>query len=336
MSFRTNLEYPLTSEYFIPNSTNDLRSNLLVFIPGNPGLIDYYTTYLDLLSKSYPRFDILAISHAGFQTSGDFVRAGGQGETKFYNLDYQVNHKYHILREKILAGHTEVYFLCHSVGGYITQRVIKRLLEDDAVKKVIKIRFVGLICPTIVDIAKSNSGVAFMRLFKMLPIVTAALSFLKLLNWILTESLARFIIRKFIISRPVLSDPKLIESWKNSVDATFKIYQSPRIVFQALTLAKEELSTIHRDDALNDWFFKELSQSHGTIIWSFFAHEDYWVHNNTRDYILARYHDHDSPHVFFEIGSATNAQNHAITHSFCIDQSVEFAQITDKALRLVN
>lgn len=336
MSFQTNSNHPLTSEYSIPSSTNGPTTKLLAFIPGNPGLIDYYITYLGLLAETYPDFDILAISHAGFQTSEDFVGAGKQEEREFFDLEYQINHKYHILKEKILAGHTEVYFLCHSVGGYITQRVIKRLLADENVKSMVKIRFVGLICPTIVDIAKSNSGIAFVRLFSLLPVVTAALWFLKLLNWILPDSAARFLIRHLIIARPVLEDPKLTESWNNSVDATFKIYQSPRIVHQALTLAKEELLVIHRDDVLNDWFFKELPDAHGTILWSFFAHEDYWVHDNTRDYILARYHNHRDSRVYFEVGSATNEHSHAITHSFCIDQSVEFAQITQKALGLAD
>lgn len=336
MSFKTNSNHPLTSEYYISSSSKIDSSKLLVFIPGNPGLIDYYVTYLGLLAESYPDFNILAISHAGFQTSDDFVKDGNLEECKFFGLDYQIDHKYLILKEQILAGNTELYFLCHSVGGYITQRVVKRLLQDKEIEPIVKIHFIGLICPTIVDLAKSHSGIAFGRLFSILPVVTAALWLLKILNWILPQSVARSIIRNFIIARPVLDSPQLVESWNNSVEATFKIYQSPRIVYQALTLAKEELSTIHRDDELNDWFFKELPASHGTIVWSFFAFKDHWVHDNTRDYILSRYYAHDNSRVYFEVGNATNEHSHAITHSFCIDQSVEFAQITQKALGLAH
>lgn len=336
MSFNTNPALPLTSEYFIPSSGKAHTKKLLAFIPGNPGLIDYYTTYLGLLADRYPDFDILAVSHAGFQTSDNFVEAGRLEECNFFGLEYQVDHKYRILKERILAGHTELYLLCHSVGGYITQRVVKKLLDDEEVSSVVKIRFIGLICPTIVDLAKSHSGVAFGRLFSILPVVTAALWLIKILHWILPQPTARSIIRNFIIARPVLDGPKLVESWNNSVEATFKIYQSPRIVRQALTLAQEELSTIHKDDSFNDWFFKELPSSHGTILWSFFAFKDHWVHDNTRDYILSRYHDHDNSRVYFEVGDDSNENSYAITHSFCIDQSVEFAQITEKALGLAD
>lgn len=308
------------------------NSPLLVFIPGNPGLIDYYITYLDIIAERHPEFDILAISHAGYQTSGDYLTDGNTGDQTYYDLDYQVAHKVNILKEQILNGHTDLYFLCHSVGGYITQRVIRRLLKDKEVKDLVNVRFIGLICPTIVDIAKSQSGIYFTRLFSLLPLVQVCVLLITVLQWILPAAWARSIIRKFIIARPRLTDGKLKESWENSLDATFKIYLSKRIIRQTLTLAKEELEVIHRDDEYNDWFFLDLPQSHGTKIWSFFAILDYWVHDNTRDYILSRYHDLENELVHFQVGDLDNDEVKAITHSFCIDQSVEFAEITSNVL----
>ena len=331
MSVTTNKDYPLTSEYFLA-SKNGPSPKLLAFIPGNPGLIDYYVTYLELLAESNPDFNILAVSHAGYQTSDDFVAAGKLEKQPYFNLEYQINHKYEILRKQILRGHTELYILCHSMGAYVTQRVVKMLLNDEEVSKVVKIKFIGLICPTIVDIAKSRSGVAFSRLFNYLPLVTVAVWFISLLHFILPDLTAELIIRKFVISHPVLRDSKLMESRHNSIEATLKIYKSKRIVRQALNLAEEELLVIHRDDTLNDWFFRDLPETHGTVIWSFFAYKDHWVHDNTRDYILTRYHGPKSALVHFEVGNTNNENCPAITHSFCIDQSVEFAEITCKAL----
>ncbi|GEQ70258.1 hypothetical protein JCM33374_g3934 [Metschnikowia sp. JCM 33374] len=331
MTLRTNIEHPLTSEYHVPSNSKDNR--LLVFIPGNPGLIDYYTTYLDLIQQEFPNMGILALSHAGFQTSDDYVNDGLSRDFEFYNLDYQVAHKCRIIKEHIMAGNSKLVFLCHSVGGYITQRVISRLLSDEDVKDVIEIEFVGLVCPTIVDIAKSDSGVLFTKLFTYLPIIQMAVCFLTMLQWILPDSLARTIISKFIIARPVTDDEKSMESWKNAIDATFKIYKSKRIARQALTLAREELQVIHRDDGMNDWFFEEIPKTHNIQIWCFFAESDYWVHDNTRDYILSRYHDQKNKLVSFEIGESSTEHTRAITHSFCIDQSVEFAKITCQALR---
>lgn len=333
MAIRTNEKHPLTSEYHVHAKTQDLESPLLVFIPGNPGLIDYYTTYLDLISAEYPKYDILAIGHAGFQTSDDFVAAAMAHDFTFFDLEYQVNHKCRIIKQHVLAGHTNLSFLCHSVGGYITQRVVARLLEDDDVKHKITISFVGLICPTIVDIAKLDSGVFFTKLFTYLPLIQLAVWFLTFLQTVLPDSLVRKIIAKFIVARPDSKDVKLMESWENALNATFKIYKSKRIARQALTLAREELQVIHRDDVINDWFFDHLPKTRKTRVWCFFAESDYWVHDNTRDYILGRYHDQENKYVRFQVGEPSNEHSQAITHAFCIDQSVEFAKITCEALR---
>lgn len=305
---------------------------LLVFIPGNPGLIDYYTTYLDLIAKQHRQYEVLAISHAGYQTSGDFERIH---DPNVYDLDYQISHKCRVIRDHILATRgqqkVEVSFLCHSMGAFIMQRVAKRLVYDVEYNQFVKIDFVGLICPTLVDIAKSLLGQYFTRLFNFLPLVHVSVYFIIFLQWVLPNWLAETIIRKFIIARPVLADKDLTESWNNAVTATLKIYKSTKIVRQTIVMAKEELNKIHRDDDFNDWFFNELPAT-GAKIWTFFAPFDYWVHDNSRDYILTRYHDALNESVRFVIGDSDSAEKKAINHSFCIDQSVEFAEITCSAL----
>lgn len=332
LAIYTNPSYPLTSEYWIDSEVPGPSSRLLVFIPGNPGLIDYYVTYMHLISEKHPQYDVLAIGHAGYQTSGDYVKAGKSNSHDFYNLEYQVDHKVQILKKRILEGHHQLSFVCHSVGGYITQRVVKRLLLDEELKGLVKIEFVGFICPTIVDIAKSQSGVLFTRLFNVLPIVHLAVFFVAFLQLILRDSWAKAIIRSCAIDKPLREDKMLLVAYNNAVNATFKIYKSPRIVHQALSLAREELNVIHRDDELNDWFFREIPDTLGVKIWCFFAFRDYWVHDNTRDYILGRYHNLEDDNVVFQIGDGDKEGFKSIGHSFCVDQTVEFAQVTLQAL----
>lgn len=336
LAIYTNKDHPLTSEYWIKSKSAKPSSRLLVFIPGNPGLIDYYVSYMNIVSEKYPNYDILIVGHAGYQTSDNYVQAGNGNHPEFYTLDYQVEHKVQILKKRILEGHHTLSFMCHSVGSYITQRVIKRLLQDDEVKNVIKIEFVGFICPTIVDIAKSESGVLFTKLFNMIPVVSFAVWFIVFLQCILRDSWAKAIIRKFAIDKPKSSDMRLKEAHENAVNATFKIYKSRRIVRQALSLAREELNVIHRDDKLNDWFFEVLPKSFDVKIWCFFAFSDYWVHDNTRDYILSRYHNQENERVVFQIGDDHKIDQKSIGHSFCVDQTVEFASITLKALEDIN
>lgn len=334
MSLYTLLEFPLTSVFHKEATQKSANLPLLVFIPGNPGLIDYYVTYLSIIAEKYPKYDILAISHAGYQTSDDFIAAGKDPKEKdYYDLEYQVEHKVAILKKHLSSRKekTDVSFLCHSMGSFIVQRVVKAIVDDPELSKRVNVKFTGLICPTIVDIAKSLLGVMFTRLFSYLPLVYIALFFCAFLRAVLPVSWVKYIIKTHIIAQPVLKDAVLLEAWKNSIEATYKILQSSRIVVQTLTMAQEELRLIRRDDEINDWFFQELPKL-GTRIWSFFAAHDYWVHESSRDYILTRYHDIENRNVQFEIGKETSETSKAIDHSFCIDQSVEFAEVTCLAL----
>lgn len=330
----TNENYPLTSEYWIDANPSLPSAPLLVFIPGNPGLIDYYVTYINAISKKYPQYDILVIGHAGYQTSGDYVKDGAQpGHPEFYNLEYQIQHKVDILKKHVLEGHIKLSFMCHSVGCYVTQRVIQCLLGDKEISDKIHVEFVGFICPTIVDIAKSDSGVLFTKLFNILPVISIAVFFVRFLQLLLPDSWARAIIKNYAIDSPALCDDILKEAHVNAIDATFKIYKSPRIVRQALLLAREELNVIHRDDEFNNWFFEKFPETTGAKIWCFFAHSDYWVHDNTRDYILGRYHDLENMRVRFQVGDSDQKETKAIGHSFCVDQTAEFVEVTLAVLK---
>lgn len=90
-------------------------------------------------------------------------------------------------------------------------------------------------------------------------------------------------------------------------------------------MAIEEMDMILDDAELNNWFFNQLSNQ-GTKIWTYFAFEDYWIHDNTRAYILTQFHDDSNHNLSFQLGAVDDG----ITHSFCVDQSVEFSHITLK------
>lgn len=303
-------------------------NRLLVFIPGNPGLIDFYTTYLDLVQQLYPSLELLAISQAGFDTTGDYL---SKHEWHYYDLEFQINHKFEVIRDFVGDRNVELVFLSHLMGSYLTQRVVKKLLEDEELSKRVSIKFIGLICPTIVDIAQSELGQIFTKLFAYLPIVQIAVVFATLLRWLLPTAVIHAIIDNLVIARPQLKTAPAVESWENSKLATYKIIQSDFIIKQALTLASEELTVIFKHEELNEWFF-DLTVTKGIHIWAFFANKDHWVHDSTRDYILANYHDAGNHRLNFEVGNVDSEGLHAITHSFCVDQSVEFAAITSKAL----
>ena len=301
---------------------------LLVLIPGNPGLVDFYITYLNLIQKRNPNLEILCISHAGFKSDGNII--DDDSVFTYYNLEFQIEHKIDILKYFILNENrnTELYFLSHSVGSYINQRVVHRLLNNSELQNKMDIKFLGLICPTIIDIGRSNSGQIITKMFAYLPIIQIAIYLSVLINSLFPESFVKFVVKNVVIDKSSSTREESQESIENSTIGALKIFRSKNIIKQALNLAKEEMKTILKDDEFNDWFFKGLPSQYDIRIWAYFAHTDHWVHDTTKDYILARYHSDSNKKLSFEIGDIEDS----ITHSFCVNESIEFSQITSEKL----
>lgn len=301
---------------------------LLVLIPGNPGLVDFYITYLNLIQERYPNLEILCISHAGFKSGVSTIDY--DSTFTYYNLEFQIEHKIDILKYFILNDnrHTELYFLSHSVGSYVNQRVVHRLINNSELQNKMDIKFLGLICPTIIDIGRSNSGQIITKMFAYLPIIQIAVYLSVLINSVFPESFVKFIVKNVVIDNPSSTSAESQESIENSTIGALNIFKSKNIIKQALNLAKEEMKTILKDDEFNDWFFKGLPSKCDIRIWAYFAHADHWIHDTTKDYILARYHSDSNKKLSFQIGDIEDS----ITHSFCVNESIEFSQITSEKL----
>lgn len=334
MVLQTYEQKPLTTVYRKPPiKADDVGSrSVLFFIPGNPGLVEFYITYLNLIQEQYPHLEVFGVGHAGYQTTGGIMDYN-TGNHQFYDLNYQIDHKYEIIKKYILDNYDEnednkvqIYFLAHSVGSYVLQRVTKRLLDCQILHNKFQIKFTGLICPTIMDIGKSDNGIKFKKLFAYLPFVTILLWLAKFLNLFLTNnSIKRIIKNKYIKKeyapikgRDSKQDEHIQDSIDNSVNGIYNIVKSDRIIKQTLNLAQQELQSINQEQDMNDWYFSNM-----TNVWSFFAVYDYWISDQTRDHLIKKYHNLDK-NIRFELGN----EKDAITHSFCVHQSVEFAEIT--------
>lgn len=316
--------HPATTAYHkLPSEPLDTPRSL-IFIPGNPGLVEFYIVYLNLIQEQYPDLEILCVSHAGQNTTPSTAQSAPQ-----YDVHYQVQHKYEIIRKHILDKYddkpVELWIMCHSMGGFVTQRAVRELTNDSKLQGKFNLKFVGLICPTIKDLNRSNSGTKAAPLFEWLPMITMVVWFSKLLNLILTDESKLNIIQNKVL-QPSQSHSKAAKDlMKYSVGAVKDLISSPAIVRQALHLVDDELRVIRDDDTVNDWFYKDLK---GTKIWTFYAHNDHWVANSTRDSTIARYHNPQDD-VVFELGS----KEENIQHAFCVNQLEEFAAITLKQLK---
>lgn len=159
---------------------NDTREQLLLFnITGNPGLAEYYRTFLTLcydglrdLSSTHGTIDIhlFSTSMAGF---GVKKGHGDKSAQAPFDLEQQIDFieealygecgrlQSHAKREQPLR----VVLMGHSVGSYILMEILRRyesrLRTESRVVRSAKI--VGGIClfPTVVDIAKSSNGRKF-------------------------------------------------------------------------------------------------------------------------------------------------------------------------------
>lgn len=306
-------------------TTSRKRNPTLILIPGNPGLVDYYKTFLKTLSHNFSQWDIWCVSHAGFSTA----KGSDREPYSFYSLDEQVYHKVRIVLKIILEQYTPnnpvpLYFLSHSVGSWVVQRVIKELVHDSSLAGKFSIEFSGMICPTISSISESKSGVICKFLCNWLPISFLAAMMATVLRFVLPALVERALIGRILGQKPKVKDEKYTEI-THAVDATHELYSRNGIIKQALELSKEEMARIDGDQEVNDWYFCELSKT--CKCWVFFAQADCWVHDKTRELIIRRYRD--NANVAFDVDS-TDA---GIEHSFCVGQSSVFAQITIDAIK---
>ncbi|CDK27231.1 unnamed protein product [Kuraishia capsulata CBS 1993] len=299
-------EYP--TSYFrlepLESAGADSESPLLLFLPGNPGLVEYYIDYLQLVQAAFPQLEILCVSHAGFSTTH------GEGPKELYPLSKQISHKLEVLRKEAFDGSgskRQLLVMGHSVGSWILQRVILGVLDDSDLNSSYEVAFAGLITPTITDIAKSSNGRILKGLSERISRLPKLVGHLSFLISCLPSSVLEYLVGL-----------KLGAASSGSLAATCKLVTSPSIVEQALSLASEEMRVIGADQSVNERFFGCKFEK-----WAYFAAADHWVADETRGLLMELY----SENVDTELGAKGG-----ITHSFCVSESKEFAEITISAL----
>ncbi|KAI3403801.2 hypothetical protein KGF56_003436 [Candida oxycetoniae] len=321
-------------------STIPDSNDILIMIPGNPGLVEYYIPYLNLIQDSIAQFEIFCIGYLGF------VKESTQQSQRTYSVQEQIDHKYTIIKQ-IVTQHKQVepssrskppslYFLSHSLGSFIIQRTILKLFQDEELAGRFEIKFNGMITPTIYDIAGSESGSKFVKMMQWgLPFVGVAATLSMLASYIpigIQEWILNWHFRD--IKEDTIVDTGIGTNYglDNSINATIQFINSPIAIKQCLCMAKDEMEVIDKSDLVNDWFFSNSNKQARFKNWIFFAQNDHWVSQDTRNYLLGKYkvgQDNTGPN-FFEI---CQNRERPIMHAFCINQSEEFANITIDRLK---
>lgn len=293
-------QYPTSILHIEPHNAHSakLDSPLFVWIPGNPGLLEYYEEMLKMIHRNNPEWEILGISHAGM-SPGNPLLGKGSKNTKIYTLEEQIEHKIEVVNNFSSPGRP-ILIMGHSVGAYIIQKVIisKRLIG-----RVIKL---GMLTPTIIDIHTSEKGVLFTKLFrwvKNLPQLAAWGS----------DLLFNKIVPRFCI-KPFLSFVMGCKRDSRAVDASSLLLHNSGFVMQALGLAQYEMEIIR-----SDWQFQrellDLCRTEDISIWLLFGNSDHWVSDETRRQLIHFYQEvHVRPNISIQVSSV-------IPHSFVIDHS---------------
>jgi len=102
---------------------SEFTSNIkIVLIPGNPGLIRFYSSYMrKIFNKLDGRYSIYGVAHAG--QSELYLNNG-----TIYTLEDNINHKIQYLDDinKSCNNAAEFILLGHSVGAYISLQILRR------------------------------------------------------------------------------------------------------------------------------------------------------------------------------------------------------------------
>ncbi|KAI8079511.1 uncharacterized protein B0P05DRAFT_469724 [Gilbertella persicaria] len=121
------------------------NKTILVFIPGNPGLVEYYTSFLERVHTSVasPSFEII----------------GG-----VYSLQDQIQHKVDCLDTLIKQNDPDTRFILmgHSIGSYISASVLKER-PNHGISRIVAL------FPTLREIAITPNGVQINRLVNTIP-----------------------------------------------------------------------------------------------------------------------------------------------------------------------
>ncbi|ETW86912.1 Esterase/lipase/thioesterase, partial [Heterobasidion irregulare TC 32-1] len=255
-------------------------STVLLFIPGNPGLLGFYVPFLSAIWKgSAPGLAILAHSYIG-HTPGIEPVTGRKRSASTVGLHVQIQTIIEVLDDIVVTfgTGTKVVLVGHSVGSWLTLQVLK------ARPNVVSGTF--LLFPTITNIADTPNG--------------------RLLSWLFHPPLPRLVSYASFLVRhlPHRILLLLFSSWpREQIIVLQSLLQSPSTIWASLSMAHEEMGAIREMDIA-------LLEEHHEHIWFYFAENDAWVGKH-REIILETMHD--MPAGVKVIHGGTD-----IPHAFCI------------------
>ncbi|KAI4851755.1 hypothetical protein E4T44_01941 [Aureobasidium sp. EXF-8845] len=315
-------------------STSSTKDSLLVFmITGNPGLIEYYRTFLtlcfDSLRTNYSdhHIKVAGTSLRGFGVGDDHQHSVNDNAGGPYDLEQQIEHVGQML-ERAIESHArhgfspKVVLMGHSVGSYILLEVLRRRKKSPTTQQLSNdAKVIGGIClfPTVTHIAKSPSGKKFSLFFAIPYFAAIAGVVVRLLfSWVPFTALQTLV--GLVTGFPA-----------PAAEPTTAFLKSQGGVRQALYLAGHEMKTITADtwdDELWGLSKAQTSSDNKTKLYFYFGTNDHWVADETRDELIAA--RAATGQAGDEDKSTMEIDTHGTPHGFCIKHNDVVAKKVEK------
>ncbi|KAA8893716.1 hypothetical protein FN846DRAFT_498475 [Sphaerosporella brunnea] len=303
--------FPPTDTLFYPATHNAASAPLLLFLPGNPGLINYYQPFLSHLSALHPSLTILGASHAGFTPATARLNATwawkwGVGP---WRLQQQVAMKRELLLHALQQlGQRRVLLMAHSMGAFLSLELITTLKCQD-----VEVEIAGgvMLFPTVLGIAESPQG----RLLSPFLALGVVRSTLEAAAWCL-GFLPKTLVER--VAGVVARQPE------EAARVTAVLATHPAVIRQALSLAAEEMVEI-REDRWEEEVWNvggALNGKSGGMVFVF-GQKDHWVAEKTRKEIMA----------MRKGGAKMLVEEKGLPHGFCIHHGEVMAEMCAGWLR---
>ncbi|EIW81134.1 hypothetical protein CONPUDRAFT_137213 [Coniophora puteana RWD-64-598 SS2] len=230
----------------------------LLFVPGNPGLAEYYRTYLGEVhrlvneAESQNGLEIVCVSQLGHDAASDGFNLEHE---EVVNVDAQIKHKASVL-DSLAARWSDtrgppprIILGGHSIGAYMALEVVRRKLNT------VPVDAVHLLFPTVHHIGQTPNANKLAWLFRAAAGGAihqkdgasspdkAAVSFSPTLFMLLRAAIAClqlipfFIIKSLILLASPTQNP-------HAVRATASLVLSPHAARQAIGMALDEMRSV--------------------------------------------------------------------------------------------
>ncbi|CAE6494616.1 unnamed protein product [Rhizoctonia solani] len=297
----------------LPKDGNATPDALLLFIPGNPGLVEFYTEFLEHLhhtfNKSGTQLAILVRGHVGhapsLSTENAILVRGHVGHAPSLStengawtvgLDSQVTsviELYDSARD-FYGPNTKIILAGHSVGSWIVTQVMHA--RPNTASGAL------LLFPTVSNIASTPNGRKLSWLFRR-PIPTIVSNLSRLLTF-----------------PPFSLVPYTLSYWSkfgdyppDQLSVIKSLVTSPHVVYSALTMAHDEMQTIGSLGSAPSTV-QATCERERSYIYACFAAKDEWVGDEVSS-VKAMLDDH-----------RVIVRDDDVPHAFCIGHSIPVAE----------